>query len=347
MSLLLDIGSPRSYVVTVGNRPAPPMDGESLCDWIAEQVRSFTDRSLDGRPVVFEDTTNFMAIDRDHVVNLQGEFFLVRCNEHELRFGLEDQPKFWVKRAMSLHTGRLHILKLVIREEFKTRIGSVEIRCYRSEEKEGRVLEYVRGDGRFMQGRTVRDVRGNLVRVIDFIRGPSLINYLHAIPLSHEEYFHERLPGIMPHVISCLRAIQYLHDGGLCHGDIRNDHILIEEETGSYRWIDFDLTQDFSDYDVASIGNILHMVVGKQLTAMRQLIAAEPGLADCLSHEDGSSFFPHRLMNFRKVYPYIPKKLNDVLMRFSIGTEVFYDSVGQVVADIEDSCVSMGWPCAV
>jgi serine/threonine protein kinase len=204
-----------------------------------------------------------MSIERDHVIDLQGDVFLVRCDEREGRFGLGDQPKFWVKRALNLNTGTMHILKLAFQEAFKVQVGSREIRCVRNAEKEGRVLELVRGDDRFMQGRTAYDSRGNLVRVIDFIRGVDLLSHLASIPGGHEQYCQTRLPEILAKVTRSIAGLARLHDAGLCHGDIRNDHLLIESKTGSYRWIDFDLTQDFRDFDIWSIGNVLHCVVAR------------------------------------------------------------------------------------
>ena len=114
------------------------MTAESREVWIAKRVKSLTDRSLSGRPVVFDDTSNFMSIDRDHLIEVDGDLFLIRRNEREGRFGLDEQPKFWVKRALSLRTGQIYILKLVFHEEFKARIGPLEIKCTRSEEKEGK-----------------------------------------------------------------------------------------------------------------------------------------------------------------------------------------------------------------
>ncbi|MEI7903440.1 MAG: hypothetical protein WCK89_24640, partial [bacterium] len=83
--------------------------------------------------------------------------------------------------------------------------------------------------------------RGNLVRIIDHIPGMDLLSYVHSLPAQHEEYFQVRFLSILLHVIGSLRGIQRLHDAGLCHGDIRNDHLLIERATGQYKWIDFDL----------------------------------------------------------------------------------------------------------
>ena len=85
-------------------------------EWIRSRAQQVCNQELSGPPVVFRDTTNFMSIERDHIIDLQGSLFLVRCNEREGRFGLEDQPKFWVKRALSLESGRTYILKLVFQE---------------------------------------------------------------------------------------------------------------------------------------------------------------------------------------------------------------------------------------
>ncbi|MHC5078274.1 MAG: hypothetical protein ACYTHN_04610 [Planctomycetota bacterium] len=294
--------------------------------------------------MVFRDTSDFMFIERDHIIDLDGKFFLVRGNEREGRFGLDDQPKFWVKRAVDLDTGRTHILKLVFHEEFIARIGTHRFRCTRSEEKEGQVLQLVRGDLRFMQGRTARDSRDNLVRIIDFIPGADLFSFLTSIDLPHEEYFHTEFPRVLARALECFGGISRLHEAGLCHGDIRNDHILIEKETGRFRWIDFDLTQNFSDFDLWSLSNILHCVLGKGLVTFRDAVRSRPGLQSELGEDDASVVFPHRVMNLRKIYPYVPKKLNDVLMRFSQGTLVFFDTIEQLLGELADCVSTLGRP---
>jgi serine/threonine protein kinase len=287
-----------------------------------------------------------MSIERDHIIKLSGKLYLVRCNEREGRFGLDEQPKFWVKRAIALDTGRTHILKLVFHEEFKCHIGHLSVKCRRSEEKEGRVLELVRGDERFMQGRTERDVGGNLVRVIDYIKGMDLFSYFRSLTVSHREYMEKLFPEILAKTMECLGAIQFLHEAGLCHGDIRNDHIIIEEGTGRFRWIDFDLTQDFPDFYVWSTGNILQCIVGKGSVRFTDIRDVHPELESQLTEDDASAFFPHRIMNLRKVYPYVPEKLNDILMRFSAGAGTYYDRVDQILFDLSDCASAMGWPIA-
>ncbi|MFY9726320.1 MAG: hypothetical protein WAJ87_12560, partial [Bryobacteraceae bacterium] len=220
-------------------------------------------------------------------------------------------------------------------------IGPREIKCYRSAEKEAKVLALARGDGRFMQGRAARDSRGNLVRIVEFISGTDLLSYLQSVPLRHEEYFHSLLPGILANVANNLAAIQRLHDAGLCHGDIRNDHLLIERASGSYKWIDFDLNQDSNDFDVWSAGNILHCVVAKGFLTFHDAILIKPELSGRLFYEDASVFFPNRVMNLRKVCGYIPDNLNNVLCRFSFGAPVFYDKISQISDDLASCAASL------
>lgn len=310
-------------------------------EWIEEQLRHLGMPPLAAQPVVWRDTSQYMSIERDHIVDLEGEPFLVRGNEHEGRFGLDDQPKFWVKRALDLNTGQMRILKLVIQESFKVFVGPIEVLCVRSAEKESRVLDLMRGDPRFMQGRTARDSRGNRVRVIDYIRGTDLLTYLDSVAVPHEEYCHTLLPAVLSKVADNIAALERLHEAGMCHGDIRNDHLLVERETGSYKWIDFDLDQGFSDFDIWSVGNVLHYVVAKGFMTFRDAIGACPELSGKLSCDDASVFFPHRVMNLRKIYPYLPEKLNDVLLHFSFAGRARYDRVSQITDDLAECLASM------
>jgi len=190
-----------------------------------------------------------------------------------------------------------------------------------------------------MQGRTVCDSAGNLVRIIDFVSGMDLLSSLHAMPARHEEYFHTVFPVVLAGVTRALEGIQRLHDAGLFHGDIRNDHLLIERGTGLYRWIDFDLDQDSSYFDVWSAGNVLHCVVGKGFVTFRDAIQAQPALSGRLQQEDASVFFPYRVMNLRKVYPYIPEGLNRILRHFSFGGTP-YDTISQIAGDLADCAAS-------
>lgn len=327
------------------NEAVIPVSGSTpLTDeWIQERLRCLGGPVAAEAPVIWDDTTSYMGIERDHIVNLRGELFWIRCNEREGRFGLDDQPKFWVKRALALSTGQTYVLKLAIEESFKVQVGAAEVLCVRNARKEAEVLQLVRGDPRFMQGRSAYDSRGNLVRVIDFIRATDLLTHIDSIRLGHEEYCRVMLPALLAKVADNIAALQGLHDAGLCHGDIRNDHLLIERDTGSWKWIDFDLEQRGPDFDIWSVGNVLHCVVAKGFRTFQDAIRLRPQLAGSLSQDDASFFFPHRIMNLRKLYPYLPQKLNDVLLRFSFGARAGYDRVSQIADDVAECATTEGW----
>jgi len=313
---------------------------------ICARIEELTGVRPPKEPDILEDTSAYMAIERDNVLRLGCELYLVRGNAREGRFGLHDQPKFWVKSAIALSDGRRVMLKLVFHEKFSVRIGNMSFRCRRSEQKEARVLELVRGDTGFMQGKSVRDECSNLVRVLEFIPGDDLLTHVVMQEKSHEKYFCEDFPVLLVKTIDGLRGIMRLHQAGLSHGDIRNDHIIIDRDSGRFRWIDFDLEQDFTDFDVWSAGNILQVVAGQGLVTIQRIKQEFPGSLTRFNSSDASVFFPHRMMNLRKIFPYLPEKLNAVLMRFSTGTQAYYERIDQIVADLCEVAEAQGWPCS-
>ena len=264
---------------------------------------------------------------------------MIEGHRYETRFGIEDQPKYWVFGAIDLETTQKVILKTTFHEEFVVHIGVFRIRCYRSPEKEARVLDLVQGDRRFMQGCTELDEAGNHVRIIDFIRGPSIFQHIHNNSRPHEEYFQRDLPHILHNVIDCIESIMFLHEHDTCHGDIRNDHIIIDSETGKYRWIDFDLNQHVSDFDVWSMGNIINYAVGQGIKSFHVVLKSDEfsqKVKSSLRHGDGSAFYEYRIINLRKLFPYIPKRLNDILMHFANEPRGHYATMDELLSDYRE-----------
>lgn len=300
--------------------------------------------SLRDRGDIYTDTTEFMSISYGDVISLGNRLFAVLRDEAERRFGMED-PKYWVKRCRDLETEEQYILKLVFHERFEQNIGSITIQCFRSPEKESRILDRVKNDARFMQGITLHDVAGNPVRVLELIRGRSLDNVIEDIDADHRTYFYELFPGILEKFIGTCEAIVFLHDHGEKHGDIRRDHIWIEHRTGRYRWIDFDYAYESTEnpfgLDLFGLGNILMFITGQGIHTTHELAATQKGkeILSTLNPEDFSLLFPNRLFNLRKMFPYIPEELNRVLLRFSAGTYVFYETVEEMLQDLKP-CLS-------
>lgn len=311
---------------------------------MAEDVRELVTRMLPDSGVsrfgrVFHDTSEFMDIGHGDVMLLGGQHYLVFKDESERRFGMED-PKFWVKRCRVLETGQRRIVKLVFHEKFTATVGSFKIPCYRSPIKEARILDLVRGDKRFMQGISLEDAAGNNVRVLEYVEGRRLDSEVEAIDADHETYFRMHFPAILSGFIGACEAIDFLHRHGEKHGDIRRDHLYTLHDGDHYCWIDFDYAFEVHEnpfgWDLFGLGNILAFLVGKGVYT--PLDIAEQGLAERLSEslnqEDFGLVFHNRLFNLRKLFPYVPERLNRVLLHFSQGAGIFYESVGDLLGDL-------------
>jgi hypothetical protein len=289
----------------------------------------------------FTDTTNFFAIDYNDIIEVEGKRFLIKGHEREERFGL-DEPKFWVKKAIDMESGERKIIKLSFFERFETSIGVVRIPCFRNPDKEGEVLSIVKDHPHFMHGKAYKDEKGNSVRVIDIVPGKNLYRVVEALEMDHRTYFHEVFPGILVQLIKAFQSLKLLHANGLRHGDVRNDHIIIEQNTGNYVWIDFDYDYESMEnpfsLDIMGLGNILLFTIGKGFHNLQEedkgkLVYEE--LRRIAEPEDFSILHKWRFMNLKKLYPYIPNGLNDILGHFTLGANIFYESVDEVVDDLK------------
>lgn len=307
---------------------------------IIERIDELTGWKI--RPNRFQihtDTTEWMNITKGNVIFIEDHYYLIRGNMKEPRFGIDDQPKYWVFSAIELDSGKEKIIKTVYDEEFTAHIGIFKIRCFRNQEKESDVLRLTQGDLRFMQGVTKYDEKGNNVRIIDYIRGKTFFHYIPGIKKDHKSYFEEDLPGILWNLYKSFLAIEFIHQEGFFHGDIRNDHIIIEAESGKYRWIDFDLNQHVSDFDLWSMGNLLSYAVGKGIHSFGLVMKSKEfsKLQKLnLRPEDSSAFYEYRIMNLEKLFPYIPAKLSRILKHFTIKPIEYYQSLEQFLAEFLD-----------
>ena len=288
---------------------------------------------------IHTDTSDFFKVSYGDIVLLNNRPYLIRNNAKEGRFGLDEEVKHWVKRSIDLPSGEMRIIKLVFYEKFTTSIGGIEFECFRSPKKEARILSIVKHHPNFMHGEASVDEKGNTVRVLKFISGKTLSAYIADLPQDHETYFHEILPGVLEKYTESLEAIQFLHDHNEKHGDIRRDHIIIDRETGRYRWIDFDYNfrhrENIFGYDLFGLGNILMYVVGKGDILLHDLSRENPDVMSRLYNTDLNIVFHNRVANLKKIYPYIPNSLNIILLHFSTGANWFYEQTEQLINDLK------------
>ena len=295
----------------------------------------------------FTDTSDFLSIRAGDEIQLNGQRYLVTGEERERRFGIED-PKFWVKRVIEVKTGIRKIAKLSFFEKFDTRLGDLNIHCYRSPQKEERMLKLCRQHPDFMQGIGIFDSQQNLVRILEVVRGTNFMLHLHALRMPHAVYFKNELPAILQHLSTAFAAIGFLHRNGFRHGDIRNDHIILEKKSGRYVWIDFDYEFESPEnpfgLDLFGLGNILIYAVGRAFHSLYMIqndTYTYKNLIDHLGPEDFSIINPNRLVNLHKLFPYIPPMLNNILMHFSAGASITYESVDEIIEDLDGYLASL------
>ena len=312
-----------------------PPDADAIAERVAAWYPSLADRR---QYRCHTDATDFYRVEYGDVLVLDSHAYLILNNTKEGRFGLEDQEKFWVKRAIDLADGRRKIIKLVFHERFRACIGDIAFDCFRSPRKEARILKKVADHPHFMHGAAVEDSQGNIIRVLDFIYGPSLHDAIASINQAHERYFYDSFPRIFKCFVACVEAIAFLHHEGEKHGDIRRDHIIIDRESGLYRWIDFDFNyrhrENIFGYDLFGLGNVLMFLAGKGDVLLPDLIRMSHPFSGTLRPQDFNIVFHHRLANLKKIYPYIPESLNRIMLHFSMGANWFYEHVDQFLEDL-------------
>jgi len=316
----------------------------TLPEPIARNLREHrVTRSLRRLSRVYTDTTDFTSIDYGDIIAVEGRYFLITSYTKEGRFGVDEQIKQWVPKVEDLESGVQYIVKLVFRETFDMRLGQFMVTCYRSPEKEARILELVQGHPHFMQGESLLDTAGNLVRVLMPVSGNRLDKVIHS-ESSHKDYFSKELPLILEQFLGCLKAIGFLHQNGFRHGDIRRDHIFVDRNTGLYYWIDFDydfyLPEKPFALDLFELGNILIYLSGRGDYHPREILA-DPAMgeaiAQTLTPSDFSLLTRNRVVNLQKLFPYIPDALNNILLHFSVGTDVFYETVEELHTDLDSA----------
>ena len=287
---------------------------------------------------ILADTSDFFRMGYNDVVVLGERVFWIKGYEKEGRFGLDDEPKYWVRRAIDLADGATRILKLVFHEQFDTRIEEVVITCFRSPEKEARILDLVRNHPNFMHGTWRQDTAGNIVRILEYIQGRRYDEIISEYGADHEEYFHLFFPQVLTEYIELVRAIKFLHDHGEKHGDIRRDHIIHDRERGVNRWIDFDYTYQHREsmfgFDLQGLGNILIFLAGRGDVLVPDLYREQRALFDTLWGEDLNISYKNRVANLKKIYPYIPDALNRVLLHFSRGAALYYETTDQMLEEL-------------
>ncbi len=332
----------KNRIVEVGDN----YSGDGTTDWCAIAKNYVSESNVCRVFRILEDTTDFYDVNYGDVILLDDVGYLVRGTETEKKFGLEGEPKPWVKSCVELTTGERKIIKIPFYEEFQCRIEGIKSTCLRNPEKEARILSKVLGHPGFMQGFSRLDSNSNNVRVIERIVGMSLDNIVRSITMDHYNYYFQALPTLLAGLIEAYRSMAYLHDMKEIHGDISPDHIYVERATGSFIWIDFDydysVKEDLVSRDIFEMGTVLSFLVGKDYLSYAEVKQRLPQLADELTVEDMQLVFPNQVANLRLVYPYIHEELNAITMRFSTCASDRYSGALELANDMQQALELFG-----
>ena len=305
-------------------------------------------KSVRHQPRIFSDTSDFTSITYGDIIHVDGRYFIVVGHTREGRFGIDSQIKPWVPRVNDLMSGERFIIKLVFHETYELTIDQLRVTCFRNPEKEARVLELVNDNPYFMHGRSVLDAADNLVRILDIVDGRRLDSHIARLGASHEEYVAEHLKEMLVRYLTSVAGIRLLHDNGFKHGDIRRDHIFVERGDGTFRWIDFDydfyLPERPFALDHFGLGNVLLFLLGKQNFRVGDVVK-HPDMGEkvmkTITTNDLALISQDRIFNLKKLFPYIPDALNNILLHFSVGTRVFYNSVAEFQDELQQAVDAM------
>ena len=128
---------------------------------LKDRIETYTSRRVYAPVKILEDTTEYMSLSGGDVLRIDNNDYFILGEAYEGRFGINDQPKFWVKQAVDLSDGQRKIIKLVYYEDFIMQMGKLKVRGIRSPEKESHVLSLTTDHPNFMHGKTVYDSKGN------------------------------------------------------------------------------------------------------------------------------------------------------------------------------------------
>ncbi len=75
-------------------------------------------------------------------------------------------------------------------------------------------------------------------------------------------------------------------------------------------------------------------ITGRGDVTTQYLLRNNPDKFNRLTEDDVNIVFHYRVTNLKKIYPYIPEQLNNILMHFSAGARVYYNKTQELLDDL-------------
>ena len=85
--------------------------------------------------------------------------------------------------------------------------------------------------------------RGRLYIVMEYINGQTIEDYVNDYPM--DKFIPE--PVIKFLFKQMLMTIEYLHQEGVCHRDLKPDNLLLNQDTKQLKLMDFNIARRFQD----------------------------------------------------------------------------------------------------
>jgi hypothetical protein len=82
---------------------------------------------------------------------------------------------------------------------------------------------------------------------------------------------------------------------------------------------------------------VLLFLTGRGDVTTYTLERKAPEAFDRLTGDDLNIVFHNRVNNLKKIYPYIPEKLNRVLMHFAVSAPVYYEETQELLDDLGEA----------
>jgi serine/threonine protein kinase len=86
------------------------------------------------------------------------------------------------------------------------------------------------------------EFKGQLIMIMEFVQGLTLEDYVLKIQQDKQRLPEQEVVFILKQLV---QAIEYIHQQGICHRDLKPDNVLINPKTKEIKLTDFNISKRF------------------------------------------------------------------------------------------------------